>query len=60
MRTCLVATSEQSLRDVVRSGATRDEIVEFSEAVVYKKEPRHFINDPGFVAPSRSMSFIGG
>jgi len=25
-----------------------------------KKEPRHFINDPGFVAPSRTMSFIGG
>jgi len=25
-----------------------------------KKEPRHFINDPAFVAPSRSMSFIGG
>jgi hypothetical protein len=27
---------------------------------VLKKEPRHFINDPEFVAPSRSMSFIGG
>jgi len=25
-----------------------------------KKEPRHLINDPAFVAPSRSMSFIGG
>jgi hypothetical protein len=25
-----------------------------------KKEPRHYINDPQFVAPSRSMSFIGG
>jgi cyclic pyranopterin phosphate synthase len=60
IRTCLFSTVEHSLRDVVRNGATRDEIVEFIEAVVYKKEPRHFINDPGFVAPSRSMSFIGG
>ena len=32
----------------------------FAAHLVYKKEPRHFINDPGFVAPSRSMSFIGG
>jgi GTP 3',8-cyclase len=60
IRTCLFSTVEHSLRDVVRSGATRVEIVEFIESVVYKKEPRHFINDPGFVAPSRSMSFIGG
>jgi cyclic pyranopterin phosphate synthase len=60
IRTCLFSTVEHSLRDVVRSGATRDEIVEFIEAVVYKKEPRHFINDPDFVTPSRSMSFIGG
>jgi GTP 3',8-cyclase len=60
IRTCLFSTVEHSLRDVVRSGAARAEIVEFIESVVYKKEPRHFINDPGFVAPSRSMSFIGG
>jgi len=60
IRTCLFSTVEHSLRDVVRSGATRAEIVEFIESVVYKKEPRHFINDPGFIAPSRSMSFIGG
>jgi cyclic pyranopterin phosphate synthase len=60
IRTCLFSTIEHSLRDVVRSGASRDEIVEYIESVVLKKEPRHFINDPGFVAPSRTMSFIGG
>ena len=60
IRTCLFSTVEHSLRDVVRNGATRKEIVEFIESVVYKKEPRHYINDPDFVAPSRSMSFIGG
>jgi cyclic pyranopterin phosphate synthase len=60
IRTCLFSTIEHSLRDVVRSGASRNEIVEYIESVVLKKEPRHFINDPGFVAPSRTMSFIGG
>ena len=60
IRTCLFSTVEHSLRDVVRSGASRAEIVEYIESVVLKKEPRHFINDPGFVTPSRTMSFIGG
>ncbi len=60
VRTCLFSTVEYSLRDVLRDGASRGEIIEFIEAVVMKKEPRHFINDPGFMAPSRSMSFIGG
>jgi GTP 3',8-cyclase len=60
IRTCLFSTVEHSLREVVRDGASRQEIIEFIESVVMKKEPRHFINDPGFLAPSRSMSFIGG
>ncbi len=60
IRTCLFSTVEHSLRDVVRSGASRNEIVEYIESVILKKEPRHFINDPGFVTPSRTMSFIGG
>jgi cyclic pyranopterin phosphate synthase len=60
IRTCLFSTVEHSLRDVVRDGASRQEIIDFIEAVVMKKEPRHYINEPGFVAPSRSMSFIGG
>jgi cyclic pyranopterin phosphate synthase len=60
IRTCLFSTVEYSLRDVVRSGASRAEIVEYIESVILKKEPRHFINDPGFVTPSRTMSFIGG
>jgi GTP 3',8-cyclase len=60
IRTCLFSTVEHSLRDVVRSGASRDKIIEYIESVILKKEPRHFINDPGFVTPSRTMSFIGG
>jgi cyclic pyranopterin phosphate synthase len=60
IRTCLFSTVEYSLREVVRDGASRAEIIDFIESVVMKKEPRHYINDPTFVAPSRSMSFIGG
>jgi cyclic pyranopterin phosphate synthase len=60
IRTCLFSVVEHSLRDVIRSGATRAETIEFIESVVLKKEPRHYINDPQFVTPSRSMSFIGG
>jgi len=60
IRTCLFSTVEHSLRDVVRSGASRAEIIEYIHSVIQKKEPRHFINDPGFVDPSRTMSFIGG
>lgn len=60
IRTCLFSTIEHSLRDVLRSGASRLDLVSYIESVVLKKEPRHYINDPGFVAPSRTMSFIGG
>jgi len=60
IRTCLFSTVEHSVRDVLRSGASREEIIDYVESVVLKKEPRHYINDPGFVAPSRTMSFIGG
>ena len=60
IRTCLFSTVEHSLRDVVRLGGSRTEIIDFIRDVVLKKEPRHYINDPQFVTPSRSMSFIGG
>jgi GTP 3',8-cyclase len=60
IRTCLFSTAEHNLRDRLRSGASRAEIIEFIEAVVFKKEPRHSINDREFAPASRSMSFIGG
>ena len=60
IRTCLFSTVEYSLRDLVRDNASRADIINFIESVVLKKEPRHYINEPQFEAPSRSMSFIGG
>jgi cyclic pyranopterin phosphate synthase len=60
IRTCLFSVTEHNLRDVVRSGASRAEIIAFIESAVMRKEPHHFINDKDFLPASRSMSFIGG
>jgi len=60
IRTCLFSTKEHSLRDVLRSDATKIEIVEFIKEVTLKKEASHHINDQKFVQPERTMSFIGG
>ena len=60
IRTCLFSNVEHDLRGIIRSGASRGEIIEFIEAVAMKKEARHHINDVEFVQPARTMSFIGG
>lgn len=60
IRTCLFSTTEYDLRGLLRKGARRNEIVEFIQNAVLKKEPSHRINDPAFVQPERTMSFIGG
>jgi cyclic pyranopterin phosphate synthase len=60
IRTCLFSTVEHSLRDVLRSRASRAEIVDYIRGVMLQKEPRHYINDPEFMQPARTMSFIGG
>jgi GTP 3',8-cyclase len=60
IRTCLFSTSEHDLRGVIRSGSDRKVIEAFVRSVVLQKEPRHHINDPEFIQPERTMSFIGG
>jgi cyclic pyranopterin phosphate synthase len=60
IRTCLFSEVEHSLRDVLRSGATREEAAEYLRAVVNQKEPRHYINETFFEQPARTMSLIGG
>lgn len=60
IRTCLFSRVEYDLRDELRRGASRGELIDFIRDAVNKKEPRHFINDPEFAPASRSMSFIGG
>jgi cyclic pyranopterin phosphate synthase len=60
IRTCLFSKVEHSLRDVIRAGATTQEVADYIRSVVLKKEPRHYINDSVFEQPARTMSLIGG
>src|SRR5438067_9411313 len=60
IRTCLFSKVEHDLRDVIRRGASRDEVAEYVKSVVLKKEPRHYINETFFEQPARTMSLIGG
>ena len=60
IRTCLFSTAEHSLRDVLRATDSDEGVADFIKSVVLRKEPRHYINDPGFRQPARTMSFIGG
>jgi len=60
IRTCLFSTTEHDLRGILRSGADEHEVAAFIRGVVQQKEARHHINDPEFVQPARTMSFIGG
>jgi len=60
MRTCLFSLIEHEIRSLLRSGADDSALVEFIVETVQKKERGHGINEPGFIPPPRSMSFIGG
>ena len=60
LRTCLFSKEDHDLKDLLRGGATDDELAFFVRSVVNEKEEGHRINEPGFVPPSRTMVFIGG
>jgi len=60
VRNCLFSDQERSVRSVLRSGGTDEEIASAIRAAVWDKRPGHGINDPGFLRPVRSMSMIGG
>ena len=59
-RTCLFSTWETDFRGPLRSGASDAELEQLVRAAVWRKEMKHYINDPGFQRASRSMSQIGG
>ncbi|MHB1713104.1 MAG: GTP 3',8-cyclase MoaA [Acidimicrobiales bacterium] len=60
IRNCLFSDEEHSVRDVMRRGGTDADIAMVLRRAVWAKFPGHGINDPGFLAPRRSMSMIGG
>ena len=59
-RTCLFATDEFDLRELLRNGASDADIEACIEAAVGSKWAGHQINQVNFIRPTRSMSQIGG
>lgn len=60
LRTCLFSLFDHDLYSVMLRGGSDNDVAEYIEDVVQKKEARHHIGEPGFMQPSRSMVHIGG
>jgi cyclic pyranopterin phosphate synthase len=60
LRTCLFSMHETDLRAPMRDGAGDDELEQVIRDAVWRKELKHHVNEPGFRAPPRTMSAIGG
>jgi cyclic pyranopterin phosphate synthase len=60
LRTCLFSKEDHDLRGLLRETANDDDLAIFIRSVVNEKEKGHRINEPDFMAPSRTMVFIGG
>jgi cyclic pyranopterin phosphate synthase len=60
IRTCLFSVWDHDLYELMRRGASDEDLVEFIRDVVSKKEARHHIGEPDFVPASRTMVHIGG
>ena len=60
LRTCLFSIRETDLRGPLREGASDEELGAIVREAAWRKELKHRVNEPGFVAPPRTMSAIGG
>lgn len=60
VRNCLFGNSETSLRDLMRAGASDDELMAAWAGEMWRKKPGHGMDDEGFLQPDRPMSAIGG
>ena len=60
IRTCLFSVWDHDLHAQMRRGASDEELAEFIQGVVQKKEERHHIGEADFVPASRTMVHIGG
>ena len=60
IRTCLFSVWDHDLHELMRRGASDDEMTDFIREVVSRKEARHHIGEPDFVPASRTMVHIGG
>ena len=60
IRTCLFSVWDHDLHELMRRGASDDDLAEFIRGVVLRKEARHHIGEADFVPASRTMVHIGG
>ena len=60
IRTCLFSVWDHDLHELMRRGASDEDLVQFIRGVVQRKEERHHIGEPDFVPASRTMVHIGG
>jgi cyclic pyranopterin phosphate synthase len=60
IRTCLFSVWDHDLHAQMLRGASDEDLAEFIQCVVEKKEERHHIGEPDFVPASRTMVHIGG
>ena len=60
IRTCLFSVWDHDLHELMRRGASDDELLGFIRTVVNRKEARHHIGEKDFVPASRTMVHIGG
>jgi GTP 3',8-cyclase len=60
IRTCLFSVWDHDLQELVRRGASDEQLANFIRDVVSRKEERHHIGEPDFVPASRTMVHIGG
>jgi molybdenum cofactor biosynthesis enzyme MoaA len=51
---------DNNIRDLLRRREMRDQIAQFMIDTVLEKKAGHRLNEPDFVQPPRTMSFIGG
>jgi GTP 3',8-cyclase len=60
LRTCLFSKEDHDMRELLREGASDEDLSQYICSIVNEKEEGHRINTPGFTPPSRTMVYIGG
>ena len=60
IRTCLFSQTDHDLHGRLHRGATDTQLADYIQQVIFRKEARHHIGEPGFLKPARSMVHIGG
>ncbi len=60
VRNCLFSTEEADVRQLLRSGASDEQIADVVRQCVALKKPGHGMDSPEFLRPRRAMYQIGG